>query len=239
MRLEKPEEGTRLPNSLSLQLLLPIALEKQSHVRHAPLGGRTKRGFDITLALAAIIILLPIIVLTALLIKLTDGGSIVYRHKRIGFGGREFDCLKFRTMAPNGDEILQRHFERFPEARQEWLETRKLTHDPRVTAIGAVLRKLSLDELPQLINILQGEMSVVGPRPVVRDELAMYGAHSALYLQTRPGLTGAWQISGRSDTTYSQRVALDAQYVATWSLMTDFWIIICTVPAVALAKGSR
>jgi exopolysaccharide production protein ExoY len=239
MRMENPKEETHLLGSLSSQMLLPAKMLRSHQDQHVPTGGQTKRALDLTVALSALVLLLPLIVLIALLVRFSDNGPVLYRHKRIGFRGREFNCLKFRTMVLNGDEVLQKHLELHPHARQEWIDTRKLTDDPRITSVGAILRKLSLDELPQILNILQGDMSVVGPRPIVQDELSMYGIYSSYYLQSRPGLTGMWQISGRSDTSYSQRVTLDTQYVSTWSMMNDIWIIICTVPAVILAKGSR
>lgn len=239
MRLD--ETGDRAP-VVSSWLWRPETsseISRRERQESTPVGGRAKRIFDIAFAVSVALILLPLIIIAALLVKASDGGSIIYRHRRVGYAGKEFYCLKFRTMSQNGDKILQEHLAKCPEAQKEWAESRKLTNDPRITAIGAILRKTSMDELPQLLNILRGEMSVVGPRPIVRDELAYYGVHTANYLRSRPGLTGAWQISGRSDTTYSERVRLDAEYVSKWSFMNDIWIVLCTVPAVAFAKGSR
>ncbi len=204
-----------------------------------PVGGVAKRSLDVSLALIFGLLLLPLIILIALVVYFSNPGPIVYRHKRIGFGGKEFACLKFRTMVTDGERILREHLQQSSEARKEWDKTRKLTNDPRVTRLGAILRKSSLDELPQLLNVLRGDMSIVGPRPIVRDELEIYGASSSYYLKARPGLTGAWQISGRSDTTYAERIALDTHYVSQWSFITDFAIVVRTVPAVILAKGSR
>jgi exopolysaccharide production protein ExoY len=141
-------------------------------------------------------------------------------------------------MAMNGDEILRQYLAANPEAAEEWRATRKLKNDPRVTAVGAVLRKLSLDELPQLLNIIRGEMSVVGPRPVVDEELSYYESAAAYYLSTRPGLTGLWQISGRNDVSYKTRVAFDTHYVQNWSMRQDVFIIVKTIPAVCLSRGS-
>eukprot|EP00913_Durusdinium_trenchii_P010545 g9889.t1 len=172
------------------------------------------------------------------LVKYSDKGPVFYGHSRIGHKGRSFKCLKFRTMAVDGERILRNYLRDNPEAAEEWRATRKLRDDPRVTAVGRVLRKLSLDELPQLINILRGEMSVVGPRPVVDDELKVYDSFAVYYLQTRPGLTGLWQISGRNDVSYETRIAFDTQYVQTWSLVQDLAIILRTIPAVCLARGS-
>ena len=174
----------------------------------------------------------------ALLVKLSDGGGVLYGHRRIGRNGEVFHCLKFRTMVENGDEVLAAHFARNPQSRDEWLATRKLQNDPRVTRVGAVLRKLSLDELPQIFNILRGDMSIVGPRPVVKDELELYGAAAECYLKSRPGLTGLWQVSGRNDVSYGTRVAFDRHYVENWSFTSDLKIIARTVPAVFSSRGS-
>ena len=203
-----------------------------------PVGGVSKRSFDILVALAALVLLSPIFLLIMALVKYSDGGSIFYGHRRIGYSGSTFRCLKFRTMAENGDAVLHRYLEQNPAAYDEWRATRKLQHDPRVTVVGTVLRKLSLDELPQLINILKGEMSLVGPRPVVEDELELYEASAVYYLQTRPGLTGLWQVSGRNDVSYETRVAFDTHYVRNWSLVTDLVIVARTIPAVCLSRGS-
>jgi exopolysaccharide production protein ExoY len=203
-----------------------------------PIGGISKRSFDILVALAALVVLSPIFLLIMTLVKYSDGGSIFYGHRRIGYNGSTFRCLKFRTMSENGDAVLQHYLKHNPAAYEEWRATRKLQHDPRVTVIGTVLRKLSLDELPQLINILRGEMSLVGPRPVVEDELELYEASAVYYLQTRPGLTGLWQVSGRNDVSYETRVAFDTQYVRNWSLIADLVIVFRTIPAVCMSRGS-
>ncbi|SOC35863.1 exopolysaccharide production protein ExoY [Rhizobium subbaraonis] len=203
-----------------------------------PLGGISKRGFDVATAFVALLFLSPIFLLIAALVKLSDGGSVFYGHRRVGHNGRAFHCLKFRTMRPDGDRVLQAYLQSNPEAYEEWRATRKLKFDPRVTTVGAVLRKLSLDELPQLVNILRGEMSIVGPRPVVEDELELYETAAGYYLQTRPGLTGLWQVSGRNDVSYSTRIAFDTEYVRTWSLTKDVIIVARTIPAVCLSRGS-
>ncbi|MFD2239246.1 sugar transferase [Aureimonas populi] len=197
-----------------------------------------KRGFDIVAALSALVILSPLLLLIAAIVKLTDGGSVFYGHSRVGRRGGMFRCWKFRTMVENGDEVLQAHLQSDPAAALEWEATRKLQSDPRVTRIGAVLRKLSLDELPQLFNILVGDMSVVGPRPVTTDELRYYGVHLGCYLRARPGLTGLWQISGRNDVSYDERVSFDRRYVENWTFVGDVAIIVRTVPAVCLSRGS-
>jgi exopolysaccharide production protein ExoY len=203
-----------------------------------PIGGALKRGFDISGALAGLVLLSPLFLMLAALVKMSDGGSVLYRHGRIGRNGLVFDCLKFRTMVPNGDEVLTAHLAADPAAKDEWQRTRKLKHDPRVTRVGAVLRKLSLDELPQIINILLGDMSIVGPRPVVKKELEMYGPAARFYLKSRPGLTGLWQISGRNDVSYKERVEFDTHYVENWSLRFDVEIIVRTFPAVYASRGS-
>ncbi|TNM61331.1 sugar transferase [Aliirhizobium smilacinae] len=203
-----------------------------------PIGGLVKRTFDFTAAGLALIVFSPLFLMIMALVKLTDKGPAFYGHGRIGHRGRTFKCLKFRTMAVNGDELLRKYLRENPEAAEEWRQTRKLRDDPRVTAVGRVLRKLSLDELPQLLNILRGEMSVVGPRPVVDDELKVYDSSAVYYLQTRPGLTGLWQISGRNDVSYETRIAFDTHYVQNWSLVQDVSIILRTIPAVCMARGS-
>jgi exopolysaccharide production protein ExoY len=203
-----------------------------------PVGGIYKRCFDVAGAIAGIMLLSPLLLMLAALVKLTDGGRVFYGHRRIGRNGEVFRCLKFRTMVENGDEVLAAHFARNPQSRAEWLATRKLQDDPRVTRVGQVLRKLSLDELPQLFNILAGHMSFVGPRPVVKDELELYGPAADHYLRTRPGLTGLWQVSGRNDVSYGTRIAFDTHYVENWSFLADLKIIAMTIPAVISSRGS-
>jgi exopolysaccharide production protein ExoY len=197
-----------------------------------PIGGRRKRVVDLVVAATLTVLLSPVLLLTALAVKLCMGGPVIYRHRRIGFAGRSFDCLKFRTMVANGDEVLQRYLAAHPAAAEEWRRSRKLTNDPRVTRFGLFLRKTSIDELPQLLNILMGDMSCVGPRPIVSEELERYGVHAHEYLRARPGVTGSWQVSGRSRVSYGDRVMLDAEYVRKWSIGWDLVILARTVPAV-------
>ena len=197
-----------------------------------PVGGRRKRVVDIFVAAALLVLLSPALLLTALIVKICMGGPVIYRHRRVGFAGRSFECLKFRTMAVNGDAILERHLAANPAAAEEWRTSRKLANDPRVTRVGLFLRKTSIDELPQLFNILLGDMSCVGPRPVVTAELEHYGIHVYEYLRARPGVTGSWQVSGRSSVSYGDRVKLDAEYVRKWSIGSDMVILARTVPAV-------
>lgn len=197
-----------------------------------------KPVFDRTAALLGLILLAPLLVTVAALIYLRDPGPVLFAHTRIGKDGKPFDCYKFRTMAVNGDALLERHLADDPQAAQEWRETRKLRHDPRVSPLGQVLRKASIDELPQLINILRGDMSVVGPRPIVTDEVHHYGSVIHDYLSVRPGLTGLWQVSGRNDVGYGERVLLDREYARNHSFWGDVRIILRTVAVVIAQKGS-
>ncbi len=196
------------------------------------LGGLPKRVLDIAVASIALVLLLPMMLMVTALIRLVMGGPVIFAQPRIGLGGRVFTCYKFRSMVANGEEVLHRHLAANPAAAREWTETRKLAHDPRVGCLGNILRKSSIDELPQLFNILRGDMSLVGPRPVVPDELEYYGRHVQSYLKARPGLTGVWQISGRNRLSYADRVAKDRHYVRHWSLAVDVAVLIKTIPAI-------
>ncbi len=202
-------------------------------------GGATKRAADIAISAVALLLLLPLMFGIALMVRATSRGPIFFGHERVGFGGRRFRCYKFRTMVADGDRVLDEYLDRFPAEREVWLAERKLHNDPRVTPLGAVLRKLSIDELPQLYNIIAGHMSIVGPRPVVADELQNYGNSAVHYLRTRPGLTGLWQISGRNDTSYRERVVMDRLYVQRWSILLDLRIVVMTIPAVLTSRGAR
>ena len=204
-----------------------------------PVGGRIKRAFDVAASVFLIISLFPLLLGLIIMLRATDRGPLFYGHERIGHNGRKFQCLKFRSMAVNGDAILAAYLRDNPEQRKIWEEERKLDDDPRVTPMGAILRKLSLDELPQIINVLRGDMSLVGPRPVTLGELDKYSSSRSHYLMTRPGITGLWQISGRSDTSFQQRVCMDRLYVSNWTMLSDLKILIMTLPAVILAKGAR
>ncbi|WP_426955257.1 sugar transferase [Muricoccus radiodurans] len=198
-----------------------------------------KRITDIVGASMLLVLLAPLMALVSAML-LATGGGVLYAHPRIGLGGRTFGCLKFRTMVRDGDAVLARHLRENPAATAEWAARRKLVKDPRVTRLGAFLRAYSVDELPQLVNVLVGDMSLVGPRPVVRAELdEHYGAAGrAAYMMTRPGMTGPWQIQGRSNTDYSQRVALDVNYVDQWSFRGDLVILTRTAPAVLSRRGA-
>lgn len=185
------------------------------------------------------IIVLPLLLLIALLIWYEDGGPVLFSHYRVGRNGRLFRCYKFRSMVRNADQVLNDLLARDPARREEWLRDQKLANDPRVTGIGRVLRHTSLDELPQLINICRGEMNFVGPRPVVVQELARYGAYKRHYLAVKPGVTGLWQVSGRNNTTYERRVELDRRYVERRSLWLDWLILVKTVRVVLTREGAR
>ncbi|GBR35692.1 sugar transferase [Neoasaia chiangmaiensis NBRC 101099] len=197
-----------------------------------------KFTFDFVIALLLFALVFPVYVILYILIAL-EGGQPIYGHRRIGQNGREFNCLKFRTMAKNSDEVLNHLLETNAEAAAEWEETQKLHNDPRITRIGHMLRKTSLDELPQLLNVIRGEMSLVGPRPIVQAEVHHYGDNFEYYQAIRPGITGLWQVSGRSDTGYAERVQLDRWYVRNWTLWHDVAILAKTLPAVFLRRGAR
>jgi Undecaprenyl-phosphate galactose phosphotransferase WbaP len=197
-----------------------------------------KRAMDVLGAGSLLAILAPVMLAIALVIRL-DGGPALFGHRRIGRYGHGFACLKFRSMVTDSQARLEAMLARDPEARAEWEATHKLKNDPRVTRIGRFLRATSLDELPQLINVLLSQMSLVGPRPVIQAELdRFYGAAAAHYMSVRPGLTGLWQVSGRSDTSYAQRVALDVAYVSRPSIWQDIAILARTPMAVLSRRGA-
>lgn len=199
-------------------------------------GYRTagKAVFEYLLILAALPVVLPVIALMALLVSL-DGGRPFYWQRRAGRDGTAFDMVKIRTMVPNADQILQDYLERNPEARREWDEKQKLRHDPRVTWIGAILRRTSLDELPQLWNVLRGEMALVGPRPMMVEQQDLYAGSD--YYRLRPGITGLWQVSARNHSSFAERVRFDAEYHDSLSLKTDLSILVRTVGAVLRCTG--
>ena len=197
-----------------------------------------KRIFDIVATVCGGILILPILAIVAILIYLDSPGPIVFGHKRVGQDGKEFPCYKFRSMVPNAQEALEIYLKENPAAREEWERDFKLKDDPRVTRIGKFLRKTSLDELPQLWNVLIGDMSLVGPRPIVRDEIVKYGDYINDFYLVPPGITGVWQVSGRSDTTYEERVLMDSWYVHNWSVWIDIVYLLKTVLAVVKSKGA-
>jgi len=196
-----------------------------------PIGMTAKRIIDIVLASTGIVLLCPLLLLCFAACLLSSPGPALFGHRRIGFQGKYFRCFKFRTMVINGDDCLRDHLAKDPQANAEWEATRKLRVDPRVTAIGSLLRKTSLDEIPQLFNVLKGDMSIVGPRPVTEEELSRYSTSVGSYLACRPGITGLWQVSGRSGTSYRRRVAFDSYYARHWSIFLDAKIVIATIPA--------
>ena len=198
-----------------------------------------KRAFDIVFALLALLFFAPLLLGIAALLKLREGGNVLFAQERVGRGGRRFRCLKFRTMVPDAQERLAEILETDPLARAEWEASRKLTNDPRISCLGHFLRRTSLDELPQFINVLKGDMSVVGPRPIVAEEMILYREHIVDYLAVRPGVTGLWQVSGRSDTTFDERVALDSRYVRSMGLLDDVRIVARTVGVLLNQKGAR
>ena len=201
---------------------------------------RTKRTFDVVFSFLVLLFSAPLCLVIAILIKLQDGGPVLYRHQRISASGKPFPCLKFRTMYPDADKRLQSILEQDPKAKREWEQTFKLKKDSRITPLGRFLRRASLDELPQFINVLKGEMSVVGARPIVEAELCgLYEEKGGLYCSMKPGITGPWQVSQRSDTEdYDQRIALDSWYAYNHCLWVDLRIIAKTVVAVITGKGA-
>ncbi|MGH1480279.1 MAG: undecaprenyl-phosphate galactose phosphotransferase WbaP [Geminicoccales bacterium] len=202
-----------------------------------PWPRRIKRCFDLAVGCLLLLFSAPLFALIGWRLA-RKGGPVFFGHIRIGKGGRRFKCLKFRTMVPDADRVLDDHLDAHPEFKEEWETHHKLRHDPRITRMGKWLRRTSLDELPQLINVIKGEMSLVGPRPVVADELDRYGDNLVYYVESKPGLTGLWQVSGRSDVTYRQRVHLDSWYVRNWSLWCDLVILIKTPKAVLKGFGA-
>lgn len=212
-------------------LLLPI---RQPRRRDAA----ATRAIDIVGSLGALIFFLPLLCFIAALVRVTSRGSIFFGQRRIGRGGRMFTCYKFRSMVVDAEQRLQELLANDPEAQREWLRDHKLRRDPRITRIGNFLRRSSLDELPQFLNVLRGEMSLVGPRPIVVGEISRYGRYLGSYASVKPGLTGLWQVSGRSNTSYRRRVAMDVAYARAKSLRLDMTILLATVPAVMGARGS-
>ena len=207
---------------------------KKHHIKK----GFLKRGMDLILMVIMIPTIVPIMLIIALMIKMDSRGKVFFTHTRIGKGGRKFKVLKFRTMVLDADKKLEQFLEKHPELKMEWKYNHKLRSDPRVTKVGRTLRRFSLDELPQFMNILKGEMSLIGPRPITDDEVAKYGDSFEFYKLVRPGLTGLWQVSGRNNTSYRRRVELDEYYVCNWSLKLDIKILIQTVKVVLMGEGA-
>jgi lipopolysaccharide/colanic/teichoic acid biosynthesis glycosyltransferase len=197
-----------------------------------------KRVFDICFSLLVLALGCPVYLVLAVCIYISSPGPIFFSHQRVGRNRRSFGCIKFRTMVPNADRKLRDLLEKSPEMRQEFEETFKLKNDPRITWIGKFLRVSSLDELPQFVNVLKGEMSVVGPRPLVKDELSRYGAEIDYVLSVKPGVTGLWQVSGRNDVSYEDRVKLDVSYVEQRNLVLDIMLVLRTVGVIVLPKNN-
>ena len=189
------------------------------------------------LAIRLLLFLLPVMVLVAMAVKMQDGGPAIFAHRRIGRDGRHFRCYKVRSMRVDAEARLAEVLASDPQAREEWARDHKLRSDPRVTALGELLRRSSLDELPQLFNVLKGDMSLVGPRPIVEEERARYGRRFRHYCAVRPGITGLWQVSGRNDVSYRTRVAMDACYAQRKCFALDLYILLVTVPSVLRARG--
>lgn len=197
-----------------------------------------KTAMDVAATMILLVLLSPIFLAVALL-NIRSGGPVFFAHQRVGIGGKPFYCLKFRTMVVDADRVLEEVLMRDPVLAAEWEASHKLRHDPRVTSLGCFLRKTSLDELPQLINVLCRQMSLVGPRPIVESEVRFYGDDIAHYYNTRPGVTGLWQVSGRSNTSYKHRVQLDVWYINNWSVWLDIAVLLKTFPAVLARRGAH
>ena len=203
-----------------------------------PWARRVKHTVDLVLTMVGGLLIAPLLIAITVLIKLDSPGPAFYGHRRLGAGGEHFRCWKFRTMHTNAEQLLDEYLQGNPHLRAEWEQTFKLRDDPRVTRVGELLRKTSLDELPQLWNVLRGEMSLIGPRPIVDAEVTRYGAVYEMYRRIRPGMSGFWQVSGRSDTSYAERVKLDAYYVRNWSVWLDIVILVRTVGSVIFSRGA-
>jgi len=233
----KRPEATQLAGAV--QVVRPTVSAPSPKVGLSALGYALKRIFD----LASVVVILALfgwlMLIIAVLIRLGGGRKVIYGHTRVGRHGRPFQCLKFRSMVSNSDEVLRNLLETDPDARAQWERDFKLKDDPRITRIGRFIRKTSLDELPQLWNVVKGEMSIVGPRPVVQAEFEQYyGDAKEHYLSVPPGLTGLWQVSGRSDLDYAQRVELDKAYVEKSNILFDFMIVMRTVKVMVVRRGA-
>jgi Undecaprenyl-phosphate galactose phosphotransferase WbaP len=214
-----------------------LGLEVQQRLL-VPRARLLKRVLDVCLVTIFGLVALPLILLLAVLIKLTSAGPVFYGQRRCGRAGQPFTAWKFRSMVANANQVLEQHLASDPQLREEWRRNYKLRNDPRITPLGRVLRRTSLDELPQLWNILRGQMSVVGPRPIVVEEIPRYGEGIVLYNKVTPGLTGLWQVSGRNNVSYDQRVNFDLYYVRNWSLWLDLYVLAKTVPVVLIGDGA-
>ena len=228
-----PLYGTDIAHFFSHEVAL---LRVRNNLRRWP-ARLTKRLFDTFTAAILLVFLSPVMLLIALALKI-EGGNVLFAHQRIGKNGRKFDCYKFRSMVPNAEQLLQLLLQQNPCLKEEWIKEHKLKDDPRVSKFGDFLRRTSLDELPQLLNVIKSEMSLVGPRPIVQEELQKSGLEKSYYLMVRPGMTGLWQVSGRNDVDYETRVYLDAWYVKNWSLWYDLAILFKTIKVVFDKRGA-
>jgi len=216
---------------------LPLSLAEGEYSAVIQSTYLAKRAFDIVGAVFLGLLFSPLILIIIALIRI-EGQPVLFWHKRIGHNGRSFHCVKFRTMVRDAEQVLRHLLNEHPELRDEWTKNFKLRRDPRITMTGRILRLTSLDELPQLWNVLRGEMSLVGPRPIVRAELLRYGRNASRYLAVKPGLTGLWQVKGRSNTTYRRRVAMDKFYIQNQSILLDIYILAATPAAVLRRNGA-
>jgi exopolysaccharide production protein ExoY len=206
--------------------------------RFLGMNGAAKRALDVVITVPALIFLLPVFIIVALLIWLEDGGPVFFVQRRIGRSGKTFPMLKFRSMRPNASAALEKLLAECAHSKMEWLEFQKLRNDPRITRIGRFLRSTSIDELPQLLNVFAGHMSLVGQRPILPEQRDAYGVHIRGYERMRPGITGLWQISGRNTLNFESRAILGSEYVNTWSLLNDVRIILLTVPAILFSRDA-
>lgn len=227
-----------LPDDHSLVILPDEPLITLPSFGGSLLGRAAKRGMDLLASAIGLAVVLPIIALISIAIVIESPGSPLFVHRRLGRWGREFGMVKFRTMVPRAEERLRELLDQHPELRREWESLHKVKDDPRITRVGRFLRKYSLDELPQLANVLLGHMSLVGPRPIVRDELERFGDRIPLVQSVRPGLTGLWVVNGRTDTAYEERVDLECSYVREWSPALDLRILLMTIPKVVRGSGA-
>ena len=228
-----PLYGTDMAHFFSHEVAM---LRVRNNLRRWP-ARLTKRLFDTSLSALLIMLLSPLMLCIAVALKL-EGGSVFFAHVRVGKKGKRFNCFKFRSMVPNADQALTNLLESNPDLQAQWLKEHKLKDDPRISPLGEFLRRTSMDELPQLFNVLKNEMSLVGPRPIVEEELEKYGLEKSYYLMVRPGMTGLWQVSGRNDVDYDTRVYLDAWYVKNWSLWYDLAILVKTFKVVLWRRGA-
>lgn len=223
-----------IATGMHIKEMANMSLIEVNKVRITGIGAALKGGVDFIGAALILILLAPLFLLIALLIRLDSAGPIFYKHRVLGLNGEPFGAIKFRTMLPNGDDILRAN----PELHKQFTQNFKLKNDPRVTRIGSYLRKYSLDELPQFINVLLGQMSIVGPRFISPAEVEMYGQWRANLHTVKPGITGLWQVSGRSDVSYDERVRLDMYYIRNWTIWLDFYLLLATIPAVLSKRGA-